>query len=172
MRTAFPENYIPSLKSTKQRADETVNLALKTTLSCGEGELITLDFKSDILLVLKRNLNSMYEYNSSRGTLKDVNIPPVLDSSNKITVSLSMNADGVRIINSNKRSLWPLWLCILNLPQVLRCKFAHISHAKLWLGRGKPDWNVFSAKLKKLRKVSRQLNGTVLFGKSILQSNH
>ena len=54
-----------------------------------------------------------------------------------------MNSDGVRIINSKKRSLSPLWLGILHLAPVLRCKFANIILAKLWLGRGKPDWNVF-----------------------------
>ena len=163
MRTAFPESYVPSLKSMKRKADETVKLALKTTLSCGEGELITLDFKSDILLVLKRNLNSIYEYNSSRCPLKDVNIPAFFDSSNKITVSLSMNSDGVRIINSKKRSLWPLWLGILNLPPVLQCKFANIILAKLWLGRGKPDWNVFFSQIKETlqSESSIEWNGTL-----------
>ena len=59
-----------------------------------------------------------------------------------------MNSDGVRIINSKKRSLWPLWLGILNLTPVLRCMFANINLAKLWLGRGKPDWNVFFSQIK------------------------
>ena len=145
MLTAFP---VPPQKSMKRKADETVKLALKTTPSCGEGVLITIDFKSDNLLVLKRNLNSIYEYNSSRSPLKYLNIPPFFDSSNKITVSMSMNSDGVRIIYSKKHSLWPLWLGILNLPPVLRCKFANIIFAKLWLGRGQPEWNVFFSQIK------------------------
>ena len=60
-----------------------------------------------------------------------------------MTISLTMNSDGVRIVNSKKRSLWLPLLSVLNLPPILRCKFVNIVVAKLWLGQGKPDWEIF-----------------------------
>ena len=148
MRTAFPENYVPSLKLMKRKIDETVKLALTTTLSCSE--LILLDFESDMLLVLKRNLNSIFEYNSTRSTLKEVNIPPFFELSDKITSLLfSMNFDGVSFINSKNRRCRPSGNVFFNLPPVIRCKFANIILSNLQLGEAYLTGNFFP----KIRKI-------------------
>ena len=161
MKTAFPENKIPSFKSLKRDASRNVVSILKTSTSCGEGECISLDFVQDLLVVLKTNFPAISEYSSSRSPLKDVSVPQTFGSNNIMTISLTMNSDGVRIVNSKKRSLWPLWLSVLNLPPILRCKFVNIVLAKLWLGQGKPDWEIFFSEIKdRLSKdVSIEYNG-------------
>ena len=148
MQKAFPEYKLPSFKSIKQETTNKVAPILKTAASCGEGEVLTMDYVSDLLADLKNNMSAIIEYSNTRNPHKDIKIAPTFGESNVITIALAMNADGVRIINSQKRSLWPLWFSVHNLPPILRCKFVNIVLAKLWLGRGKHNWEIFFGQIK------------------------
>ena len=118
--------------------------------SFGEGQVLTLNYLSDLLAVLKHNLSAIIEYSNTRYHLKDIKTSPTSGESNVITIALAMNADGVRILNFQKRSLWPLWFSVLNLPPILHRKFVNIILAKLWNRRGEPNWETFWANQGKL----------------------
>ena len=123
-------------------------MASKGIEVCGFGECATLDFLPDLCYVIKNNIAAISDYCATRDPRKDVVIPPTFGERNVMTISLAMNSDGVRIVNSKNRSLWPLWFSILNLPPILRCKFANIVLANLWFGRGKPNWKIFFDQVK------------------------
>ena len=142
MKTAFPENKIPCFKSIKGKHLKRLSMVSEGIEVCGFGECATLDFLPDLCYVIKNNIAAISDYCATSDPRKDVVIPPTFGERNVMTISLAMNSDGVRIVNSKNRSLWPLWFSILNLPPILRCKFAYIVLAKLWFGRGKPNWQI------------------------------
>ena len=160
MKTAFPENKIPGFKSLKRNHLKHLNLASNCIELCGFGECATLDFLPDLCYVVKNNIAAISEYCATRDPRKDVVIPPTFGEENVMNISLAMNSDGVRIVNSKNRSLWPVWFSILNLPPILRCKFANIVLAKLWFGRGKPNWKIFFDKVRETlnQSVSMEFN--------------
>ena len=64
------------------------------------------------------------------------------NTSQQMTVYRLLNSNGVKIFSSNKKSLWPVWLSIANLPPIKRCMFKNIFFANLWFGKGKPSWDM------------------------------
>ena len=108
----------------------------------GNGEWILLDFVSEIRKIVQNNIGSILKYEKERKNTEDLCIPPIRTSGSlQLKVCLLVNSDGVRIIVSKNRSLWPIWLCVANLPPVLRSSFRNLALACLWLGQGKPNWN-------------------------------
>ena len=173
VRTAFPEARIPTYKSKKKKFLQSVNSSHVSVSNCAEGECSSLDFSSDLFHIIKSNINAITEYSLSRDAQKDIVIPPTFNADSIMTISLAMNSDGVRMINSRKKSLWPLWLSVLNLPPTLRCMFVNIVLAKLWFGRGKPDWKIFFDQIKEGldRRPTIEINGvswTLMFEVKIL----
>ena len=152
---------------------QSVNSSHVSISNCAEGECSSLVFSSDLFHIIKSNINAITEYSLSRDAQKDIAIPPTFNANNIMTISLAMNSDGVRMINSRKKSLWPLWLSVLNLPPTLRCMFVNIVLAKLWFGRGKPDWKIFFDQIKEGldRRPAIEINGvswTLMFEVKIL----
>ena len=173
VRTAFSEARSPTYKSIKKKFLQSVNSSHVSISNCAEGESSSLDFSSDLFHIIKSNINAITEYSLSRDAQKDIVIPPTTNANNIMTISLSMNSDGVRMINSRKKSLWPLWLSVLNLPPTLRCMFVNTVLAKLWFGRGKPDWKIFFDQIKEGldRRPTIEINGvswTLMFEVKIL----
>ena len=115
MKTAFPKNKIPGFKFLMRNHLEHLNVASNCIEVCGFGECATLDFLTDLCYVVKINIPAISEYCATRDPRKDVVIPRTFREENVTNISLSINSDGVRIVNSKNRSLWPLWFSILNL---------------------------------------------------------
>ena len=143
MQKAFPEYKLTSFEANKQETTNKAAPVLKTAASCGEGQVSTMDYVSDLFVVLKHNMSAVIEYSKTRYHHNEIKRLTTSGERNAITIALAMNADGVRIINLQKRSLWPLRFSALNLSPILRCKFVNIVLAKFWLGRGETNWEIF-----------------------------
>ncbi|KAE8741781.1 hypothetical protein FOCC_FOCC012689 [Frankliniella occidentalis] len=78
---------------------------------------------------------------------------------NPCNFSLSLNSDGVPVFHSTKKSLWPIFLNVLELPPHLRFKQEFTLIAGLWFG-GKPSANVMLSPL--LPKFRTMSNGFVV----------
>ena len=143
IRTTFSEKNIPSFKAVKRETSITKSEEKIRCQPCANGQLWKLDFTKELKIIIDDNLKVFENYSSSTGCENDLKLPPTFDPNrNTINIFLLMNSDGVRVINSNKQSLWPLWLAIANLPPVKRCMFRNIVLARLWFGSGKPSWDV------------------------------
>ena len=96
----------------------------------------------------------MYQYLTNRNLERQLNSREISDIANSklykelITlhgfssndISLTWNADGVQVFNSSNYSIWPLQVCINELPPHLRHK--NVLLLGLWFGQ-KPNMNVF-----------------------------
>ena len=110
--------------------------------SCGTGKYWMLDFMNEILQILKANLDIIKNYSLTRDSIYDLNLQPCLNFEKKqLTISLIMNSDGVRIIKSKPKHLWPVWLSLADQAPKLRCSYNNIVLATLWCGVGKTNWD-------------------------------
>ena len=142
IRTAFPGSNIPSYKTMKRRYALGKKEEAKYMKKCAEGNLWCLNYMDEIKSIVEENFDSIRKYAVTRSTEDDIRIPNTFENdSATINITLVMNSDGVRIINSGKQSLWPVWLAIANLPPIKRCMFRNIVLARLWFGKGKPCWD-------------------------------
>ena len=142
IRTAFPGSKIPSYKTMKRRYALGKKEEAKYMKKCAEGNLWCLNYMDEIKSIVEENFDSIRKYAVTRSTEDDIRIPYTFENdSATINITLVMNSDGVRIINSGKQSLWPVWLAIANLPPIKRCMFRNIVLARLWFGKGKPCWD-------------------------------
>ena len=142
IRTAFPGSNIPSYKTMKRRYALGKKEEAKYMKKCAEGNLWCLNYMDEIKSIVEENFDSIRKYAVTRSTEDDIRIPNTFENdSATIIITLVMNSDGVRIINSGKQSLWPVWLAIANLPPIKRCMFRNIILARLWFGKWKPCWD-------------------------------
>ena len=103
MQAAFPERKLPGFKSSRKQKSEHVNSVLRNINVCGDGKCSTLDSIADLLCVIEANIKAIFEFSTAHDPTKDNAIPPTFGTNNIITISLAMNSDGVRIVNSKKR---------------------------------------------------------------------
>ncbi|XP_055586117.1 uncharacterized protein LOC129738837 [Uranotaenia lowii] len=80
------------------------------------------------------------------------------------SITLSLNTDGVKIFNSTaKKSLWPILLCINELPPTVRYAKTNVLVAGLWMSNKEPDFHMFlkplSAALNEFQTNGANLNG-------------
>ena len=142
IRTAFPGSNILSYKTMKRRYALGKKEEAKYMKKCGEGNLWCLNYMDEIKSIVEENFDVIRKYAVTRSTEDDIRIPNIFENdSATINITLVMNSDGVRIINSGKQSLWPVWLAIANLPPIKRCMFRNIVLARLLFGKGKPCWD-------------------------------
>ncbi|KAK3923501.1 Protein split ends [Frankliniella fusca] len=69
-----------------------------------------------------------------------------ISDSNHFNFTMIMNADGVPVFKSSKKSLWPVFFNVLELPPQLRFKKEFTMIGGLWFG-GKPMANIILGKL-------------------------
>ena len=155
IKASFPDADIPSYSQMKNRhhvPQTQHNSFIKSC--CSTGEYWMLDFMNEILQILKANLDVISDYSLTRDSSYDLNLQPCLNFEKKeLTISLIMNSDGVRIIKSSPKHLWPVWLALADLPPKLRCSYNNIVLATLWCGVGKPNWDeLFTAFEQKLKQ--------------------
>lgn len=139
MRALNPR--IPSYKTVKRHLRSSVGQLCEDVIRNANGKWITLRFRDEITDIVSRYLKTIINYESWRLHGQDLILPTAIHSSS-IRIFLILNSDGVRIVESNRKSLWPVWFGIANLPPRLRCAFNNIVLAGLWFGTGKPDWSV------------------------------
>ena len=141
IRKTFPEKNIPSYKSVK-RAHGITEEKLRPK-PCANGKLWRLEFIEELQNVVQGNIKGIEKYSISKQKGKDLKLPTTFNEAKReINVCLIMNSDGVKVVNSNKQSLWPVWLAVANLPPIKRCMIRNIVLAQLWFGSGKPAWDV------------------------------
>ena len=80
-----------------------------------------LDLRSQLLNVVERNSDAL-----------------LLES----TLTLFMNTDGATPFRSAKKTFWPFWVIIDNLPNPRRAAFENMMLIALWKGSSKPDFSV------------------------------
>eukprot|EP00731_Ephydatia_muelleri_P032131 Em0023g638a len=56
-------------------------------------------------------------------------------------IGLILCSDGIPVFKSSGLQLWPIELCIANLPPEIRCNVQYLLVGGLWLGSVKPDMN-------------------------------
>ena len=144
IRKTFPEKNIPSYKSVKRAHRITTAEEKLQSKPCANGNLWRLVFIEELQNVVQDNIKAIEKYSISKQNEKDLKLPTAFnDAKREINVCLIINSDDVKVVNSNKQSLWPVWLAVANLPPIKRCMFRNIVLARLWLGSGKPAWDVF-----------------------------
>ena len=143
IRKTFPEKNIPSYKSVKRAHGITTAEEKLRSKPCANGKLWRLKFIEELQNVVQNNIKCIEKYSISKQIGKDLRLPTTFNEAKReINVCLIMNSDGVKVVNSNKQSLWPVWLAVANLPPIKRCMFRNIVLARLWFGSGKPAWDV------------------------------
>ena len=143
IRKTFPEKNVPSYKSVERAYGLTTAEEKLRSKPCANGKLWRLEFIEELQNVVQDNIKAIEKYSISKQKGKDLKLPTLFnDARREINVCLIMNSDGVKVVNSNKHSLWPVWLAVGNLPPIKRCMFRNIVLARLWFGSGKPAWDV------------------------------
>ena len=149
---------LPSFKTIKKQFH--INkLALSAVVKKnGDGEFIKLNFVEELQTLLKDNINLFYSYDSSREKHSDLQLPSAFNFATKtIDVFLIMNSDGVRLVKSSSKSLWPVWFAIALFPPVKRSLFENIVLAALWFGNNKPSWDeMFQVNFSLIRKYKNE----------------
>ena len=78
-----------------------------------------------------------------------------------------MSSDGVSITKSStKKSIWPIWLALAQLPPILRMSVKNIVLAGLYVGGGKPVWSEI------VPHVRRELNRSLTCSNEFSQTNY
>ena len=86
----------------------------------------------ELLSVITKHLKSIKKFDAKRNQESDLNLPQFfVTTSNLLDVFLILNSDGVKIMRSASKSIWPVWLAIANLPPKLRSSFENIVLASL-----------------------------------------
>lgn len=115
IRIANQDAKIPSYKTVKRKLKCALEQSVVDRCSSGRGDWISLDFKREIFEIVSRNFETIVKYEADRIKGEDLILPSALDTSS-LRVFLLLNSDGVQIIQSRSKSLWPVWLAIANLP--------------------------------------------------------
>ena len=144
-----PQIVVPSFRSMKKKFHMTEKEKANHVKKCGFGFRWQLDFVDELLSVITKHLKSIKKFDAKGNQESDLNLPQFfVTTSNLLNVFLILNSDGVKIMKSASKSIWPVWLAIANLPPKLRSSFENIVLASLWLGDNKPNWDsVFQASL-------------------------
>ena len=109
---------------------------------CGLGHRWMLDFTSEIVAIIKKKIDSIFAWGQLKEDSIDLKLPTSVDYDARVlNIFLILNSDGVKIVRSASKSIWPVWLAIANLPPKKRASFENIVLAVLWLGENKPQWN-------------------------------
>ena len=131
LRSAFA-----AVNSSKKRLADLTAAAFETT----NGRVCVLKFSNVIQAVVKRNFNSITNYNAERRANDHVNDIPLEKLSfskevDEIAIDLVLFTDGVTFIkSSSKKSLRPIWFSIAQLPPRLRMSRKNIVLASLFVG--------------------------------------
>ena len=140
-------NKLPSgyshIRNMKKNFQENIRVLKKTADDC----LCVLNFRFQLREIVKRNFSEIRRYAENRkdNPFKDFCpsfCPPVeLKLNETIVFSLVVFSDGVTIKKSTlKKTLWPVWIQLADLPPKLRMARKNIVLAALHAGGSHPHW--------------------------------
>lgn len=142
IKDTFPNAAIPSYKTSKRKNILDTKQFIISRVPVANGECVHLNFIEELNRVVRKNFEAIVNYQESKNDGTDLPFEFIFQPGvSQVTVPLILNSDGVRVIQSKNRSLWPIWLSIGVLPPVLRSSFNNIVLAALWFGVGKPEWS-------------------------------
>ena len=132
----------PSFKSIKKTYHSSKRHISNSVKRCASGDVFFLNFVQELQDIVQKNIAAILKYDSKRERSSDLKIPTAMSSNQRsINIYLLINSDGVRLLRSSGKSLWPVWFAVANLPSKLRSSFKNIVLASLWFGFKKPSWN-------------------------------
>lgn len=145
-----------------EKCDFYIGETLQSCVNCKSNStffFVTFDFISNLRDILVRNWHAIVQHQAASKLSQHVtdllNAGVAQSKSIKNSITLTLNTDGVSIFNSNtKKSLWPLIICINDLPPNIRFLRKNIIIAGLWLQNGEPNLDVF---LKPLSEMLKQV---------------
>ena len=146
IKRAFPNAAVPFFGKIKNKHHISKRMVDDRLTSYGSGDYWKLDFMTELVQVIEANIEQIENFSMLRDSDEDIPLKPCFNwESRSLKISINLNSDGVRIIKSSPKQLWPVWIAIVNLPPILRCSYKNIILVALWFGNNNPDWNVISS---------------------------
>ena len=144
-KESFPNSHVPNYKRLKHKSRVLFRANVLFKGKEDYGDWCLLNFTEELKDIVQTNVEMILKYETERDRKMDIQIPDCFDSSRQcLNIYLILNSDGVRLIASDSKSIWPVWLGVANLPPVSRSSFKNIVLAALWFGSKKPNWdNIF-----------------------------
>lgn len=136
------EKYTRSNFNSRQKTSKCVSCG--GTLSKSDF-FVSFDIKQQIASVINANFDDIKQFcdskkkNASISDVYDGNHIKNIQKRNENILSVTLNTDGVSIIDSNSSSLWPVLLSCNFLPPKIRFKNTNIIVAALHFGKKKPN---------------------------------
>ena len=107
-------------------------------------EIVRFDIRSQIQSIMNRNAAVINK--SKLFPPSDVHFGEqyqYISNRNSNNVTLIVHSDGAPIVRSSKKSIWPCFASITEIPLPMREFQSNIIVLALWLSKKKPDVNVF-----------------------------
>ena len=131
---------IPTPFAVKKLIPEISNSHTKSHVFYDNGELICLNFFTQLKSIVDRNLEHILKYSLDRQEREDLKLEPLIKEK-FLRIRLLMNTDGAVVLESATESAYPVWLALADLPPILRSKFENIVLCSLWYGKGHLPWD-------------------------------
>ena len=131
---------IPTPFAVEKLIPEISNSHTKSHVFYDNGELICLNFFTQLKSIVDRNLEHILKYSLDRQETEDLKLEPLIKEK-ILRIRLLMNTDGAVVLESATESAYPVWLALANLPPILRSKFENIVLCSLWYGKGHLPWD-------------------------------
>lgn len=119
-------------------------LFFKRSLKSGEiDEIVHLDVPSQLNSIIRRNASflnrsDLYPYSD---VCRATHYRSGVSNDNRLT--LIVHCDGAPLVRSSKRSVWPLFGSVVELPPPIREHHRNIIVLAIWASRRKPNPNIF-----------------------------
>ncbi|CAF3329002.1 unnamed protein product [Rotaria socialis] len=151
--------------NTKNCSNNSCRLFDRTLKTSEIVEIVHLDIRSQIKLIINRNINLLQQQHNvspSSDVTSGSFYRKMASSEHSNTVTLILHSDGAPLVRSTKQSIWPFFASIVELPPPVRDYQANIILLSLWSSKRKPDVNVFLEK--SINDIERLINhGTVFY---------
>ncbi|CAF4838892.1 unnamed protein product [Rotaria socialis] len=151
--------------NTKNCSNNSCRLFDRTLKTSEIVEIVHLDIRSQIKLIINRNINLLQQQHNvspSSDVTSGSFYRKMASSEHSNTVTLILHSDGAPLVRSTKQSIWPFFASIVELPPPVRDYQANIILLSLWSSKRKPDVNVFLEK--SINDIERLINhGTAFY---------